>query len=239
MKRTTLLSTLFASLLLTQIAAADTLALWTFETVPSTLSYLPGANTVTTNFYAEGGLQAGTAAANGFHVASSTYSSPSGNGPLRSLSANSWAVNDYYQFTLNTVGYQDIALSFDQTGSGTGPSTFGLFYSVNGGSYSQFGANYTVLVNAAPNPTWGATFSGLYTTSFNLSSVIALNQAATVAFRLVDMNTTSLAGGTVASGGTDRVDNFTVTALPVPEPAVGAILCGFGLLGLFMSSRRR
>jgi hypothetical protein len=40
---------------------ASTLADWTFES-SSLASYVPGANTATTNFYADLGLEAGTAA---------------------------------------------------------------------------------------------------------------------------------------------------------------------------------
>jgi len=105
-----------------------------------------------------------------------------------------------------------------------------LFYSVNGSSYTQFGANYSVLANASPNPVWNTTtYQAVYTSSIDLSSVTALDNAATVVFRLVDMSTTSANGGTVAAAGTDRVDNFTVSATPVPEPSTLAL----GLVGGF------
>src|SRR5437764_1483222 len=80
-------------------ASADTLATWTFETAPITGTYTPGASTSTTNFFADSGLQAGTAFASGLHAAAATaYSSPAGNGSTHSFSVNNWAVNDYWQF---------------------------------------------------------------------------------------------------------------------------------------------
>ena len=64
----------------------------------------------------------------------------------------------------------------------------------------------------------------------------AIDNAPTVYFELADADTTSANGGTVATSGTDRVDNFTVTASPiaVPEPSASLLaLCAVaGLVGL-------
>src|SRR5439155_102448 len=46
--------------------------------------------------------------------------------------------------------------------------------------------------------------------SLDLSGVPAIENQSTVYIRLVDNSTTSINNGTVASGGTGRVDNFTV-----------------------------
>lgn len=61
--------------------------------------------------------------------------------------------------------------------------------------------------------------------------------------------TTTVAGinlrqGSAANAPSVIIDNLSVGTTyaeiaPVPEPTVGAIVCGFGLLGLFMSARRR
>jgi len=61
----------------------------------------------------------GSGSASGSHAGAATYSSPTGNGSAKSYSANAWAVNDYWQFQVSTVGYTNITLSYDQTSSAT------------------------------------------------------------------------------------------------------------------------
>ena len=84
----------------------------------------------------------------GFHaVAATTWSSPGGNGSTYSLSSNNWSIGDYYQVSLSTTGYADpITLSFDQTRSSTGPATFEVFMSTDGGTdFNTVLAPYTVV----------------------------------------------------------------------------------------------
>ena len=222
--KTTFIKTAFvsASLIASGASAikADVIADWTFETsVPATAGpFSP---------------EQGSGSASGSHAGAAVYSSPSGNGSSHSFSSTLWAIGDYYQFQVSTLGYTGVSIQWDQTSSGTGPGTFGLFYSVNGGSYAQIGANYTVLVNGAPNTPWSLAngYQSLYTFTPDLSSLgTALENATTVAFRLIDENTTSANNGTVGTGGTDRVDNFTVTA--VPEPVNLALGVFGGVMGL-------
>ena len=210
-------------------AFADTIAQWTFETsLPATAGpFSP---------------EVGSGSASGFHAGAATYSNPVGNGSSHSFSANTWAVNDYWQFQVNTTGFNNVALAWDQTSSNTGPRDFQLQYSTNGTTFTNFGAAYMVLANAAPNPVWNATTgSALYNFSFDLSSISALNNLATAYFRLLDTSTVSANGGAVAAAGSDRVDNFIVTAAPVsavPLPAA-AWLFGSGILALGGMIRRR
>ncbi|MEW5967884.1 MAG: PEP-CTERM sorting domain-containing protein [Pseudomonadota bacterium] len=218
-----LAATLFAS----ANASADTLAQWTFET---------SAPTTAGTFAPE----VGSGSALGFHASSSVvYSNPVGNGSGESFSSNYWSVGDYYQFQTSTVGYEDIVVSWDQASSNTGPRDFMLSYSTDGFSFANFAA-YSVLANAAPNPTWtSSTSHPVYGLSFDLSSIAALDNQASVYFRLVDVSTVSANGGTVATAGTNRVDNFTVMAAPVPEAETYAMmLAGLGLVG-FMARRRK
>jgi hypothetical protein len=213
------------------VSQAQIAAQWTFE---SSFSMIPGTGTSLSGIVAEGGMFASTGSV--VHASVSTWSSPVGNGSSHSFSANTWAVGDYYQFQTRTLGLNNIMVSYDQVSSSTGPGKFTFAYSTDGTTFTPFATDYTVLVNAAPNA-WSS-LTPVTTTSYtyDLSSVLALNNASFVWFRLIDTSTTSAGGGTVATAGTERVDNFTVQV--VPEPA-SAALAGFGLFALTLLRRFR
>lgn len=203
---------------------ADTVAQWTFETTAGSIT---GSGTSLSGIAAE----TGSGTASEVHASSATYSSPAGNGSAHSFSANTWAVGDYAQFQLSTVGFHGLTLSYDQVSSGTGPRDFTLSYSLNGTGFTQIGSMYQVLANASPNPTWNSvTASSIYTYTYDLGSLV--DDSSSVYFRITDADTTAANGTTVASSGTDRIDNFTVVTTPVPEPAFGAfaLLAGVGAL---------
>lgn len=205
------------------VFAQTNIATWTFETsVPTTSGPIAA--------------EVGTGSAVAFHSGASTYSSPAGNGSAHSFSSTNWQVGDYYQFQVSTTSLSDLAVSWDQVSSGTGPSGFALQYSLNGTAFSQ-ASTYTVLANASPN-VWSSG-SPITTTSysFNLAALTSLNNQSTVYFRLADLNTVAANGTTVASGGTDRVDNFSITA--IPEPSTYALILGAGTLGFAALRRRR
>ncbi len=136
MKLKHLLSGIAAALLSASAAQATTLATWTFET--SLPAGTPGANTYITNLEAE----VGTGTASGLHAGAATYSNPAGNGSAHSFSVNTWAVNDFFQFAVSTLGAQNIILTYDTVSSGTGPRDFALFYSTDGVTFTQFGTGY-------------------------------------------------------------------------------------------------
>jgi hypothetical protein len=226
MKKILYPATIAALTLSAMSAQAVVIANWTFETsIPLTAGpFTP---------------EVGAGSALGVHAGAATYSSPAGNGSSHSFSSNTWAIGDYYQFSVSTLGLSNISLTFDQTSSNTGPRDFGVFYSTNGVSFTQFGADYQVLPNAAPNPTWNATTSSpIYTFSYDLSSVASLNNAATVTFRLQNTTTVAANGTTVAATGTDRVDNVIIQTQAVPEPASMAVL-GLGVVALIRRRRSK
>lgn len=177
----------------------------------------------------------GTGTARGVHAGSATdWTTPAGNGSANAFSSNTWAVGDYYQFSFSSLGFTDLLVSVDQIGSNTGPRDFTLSWSLDGSAFTPFG-NYSVL----SSPAWSSTTPNpVHTYSFDLSAVDALEDQSTVVIRLINNSTTAIGGGTVAAGGTGRVDNFTVMATPVPEPgALALMLAGLGAVG-FLARRR-
>jgi hypothetical protein len=226
------------------VAKADVIADWTFQTAASTNNIIgagktPGATQ--SGVLADFGT--GTASAN--HASSAAaWSIPAGNGSANSWSVNTWAVGDYFQFSVSTLDFQNITLSYDQVSSATGPGQFNLQYSTDGSTFIPFGSQYNVLVNSSPNA-WSAG-TPILTTSFSddLSSITVLNNASTVYFRILDATTLSASqanGGSSApaAAGTDRIDNFLVSATPVPEPSTLALAAFGGVAGLIAIRKRR
>lgn len=202
-------------------AYADSIAQWTFET---------SAPTTAGPFSPE----VGTGAASGSHASGLTvYSSPLGDGSAQSFSSNHWGVGDYYQFQTSTTGYTDIQVAWNQTSSSTGPGSFELQYSTDGSTFIDQAA-YIVGTTS-----WSSTGSPKATIeSFDLASLLALNNASSVYFRLVDTSTAAAGGGTVGTSGADRVDNFTISGTPIPAavPLPSAAAAGMGLLALLAAS---
>lgn len=202
-----------AALMMAASATAQTIAQWTFETsIPTTsgpLSPELGLGTATSN---TGG----------------TFTNPAGWGSVESWGSDNWTIGEYFEFQVSTTGFESISLSWQQTGSNTGPANFNLSYSTDGVSFTSIG-NYTVT-----NDGWNTTATPAASVkSFDLSSISAINNTASVYFRLSVVDAVSIAGGTVANGGTSRIDNFTVAV--VPEPSTVALIgigCGVLLFGM-------
>jgi hypothetical protein len=214
-------------------ARSQTIALWTFENL--TAPGQPGAGVWLTNIAAD----VGSGVLSAWHAGNANYTTPSGNGSAKSLSANTWAVGDFYQVAVSTVGYSGIRVAFDQASSSSGPGRFNFAYSTDGVTFTTFVSNYVVLVNgAAPNPSWNnTTYSAAYHYSFDLSSVTALDNASTVYFRLVQSTPDAAGGGTPSATGTSRIDNFEVSVVPEPS-ALWLLAASAGLLWLARGRRR-
>ncbi|HET9906365.1 MAG TPA: ExeM/NucH family extracellular endonuclease [Anaerolineales bacterium] len=196
----TILALVLMALPVQYALAATTIAQWTFESpnnpAGATAATYPNAIAPAT----------GTGNAGGVHASSSTvWSTPAGNGSTLSFSSNNWAIGDYYQFSTSTSTYTDIQVSWHQTRSSTGPSDFKLAYSTDGTNFTDFDT-YTIPAN-----TWSTSGSPVVGSIFtrDLSAVTSIDNQANVYFRLIS---TSAAGGT---GGTNRVDNFTVSGEPI------------------------
>jgi hypothetical protein len=210
--------------ILQQSALAVDIATWTFDVTPPTSAGPLNADV-------------GTGVALGSHASGATvYDNPVGNGTSDSWSSNNWAIGDYYQFSVSTTGLMDVMFQWDQTSSNTGPRDFQVQYSTDGSLFTNFGAAYQVLANAAPNGPWSSgTYRPIYTFLVDLSGVAALDNQANIYLRLTNTSTVSANGGTVATTGTDRVDTVKVSATEIPEPGTLA-LAAFGALAIF---RRR
>jgi MYXO-CTERM domain-containing protein len=210
-------------------AQAATVVQWDFQTPPADLTDSAVSPSVMAS------IGASTASASGVHASALTdWLTPAGNGSSDSFSSNNWAVGDYWQFSFSTTGYTGLTLNFDQTGSNTGPRDFAVQGSVNGADFFPLTAPYT-LINGA----WSAATAVATTTfSFDLSGATAVNNSPTLILRLVNSSTTAINGTTVATTGTSRIDNFTVSATPVPEADTAAMLLA-GLAALAFVARRR
>lgn len=207
---------------LSAAAHADLLAGWTFEvSIPTTAG--PHA------------AESGSGSASGFHAGATVYSNPAGNGSPESFSSTNWLVGDYYQFRTSTLGFHTITLTFDHTSSNTGPRDFDVQWSIDGATFFSM-LSYMVLANGTPNPAWNSTTSHPAYTNGPVGAPAALNNQASVWFRLVQTSTVSANGGTVASAGTSRVDNVNIEGTRIPAPGAAALL---GLAGLLAARRRR
>ncbi len=200
----------------------DVLAAWGFESVTTTGTATTPV--ITGSAAADSGVLTAGSSFTGLHASAATiWSNFAGNASAKSFSADHCGIGDYYQFSFSTSGYSAISITWDQTGSGTGPRDFKVQYSTNGTTFTNAsGTNSTYAVTAQ---TWSSGGSPNLASrrTLDLSSVSALDNQSTVYIRLVVTSTTSISGGTIGTGGTQRVDNFTVNgtstaATPTPTP---------------------
>ena len=209
-------------------ASGAVIASWSMATAIATgtvgTSYNYGA--------ADGGEAAAGSMLSSSHTAAVTaYSTPAGNGSTYSFSSNNWTTGNYYQVSLSTAGYEGVSISWDQTRSGTGPSSFELVMSTDGGTnWMTLIASYSVVqAGLAGNNTLSWSPSGAYQTAFTTTgSAAGAANAGNVIFRMRTLVPSP-------ASGTNRIDNVIVSGSMVPAPGAIALL---GLAGLIGRRRR-
>lgn len=219
---------LVAGAALTSSASATIIAGWTITTAfPTGAGNVPTGQTYSVGA-ADQGVQTAGSELSSFHTnPAATYTSPAGNGSQFAFSSNNWQIGDYYEARVSTLGYSDIEISWDQARSSTGPSSFELVMSTDGGASFTLVAAYTVLQSgggSAPGTWSSTTYNPIYTTTL---AVAGADEQALVIFRF------RAAGAAGGATGSNRIDNVFISS--IPSPGALALL---GVAGLAARRRR-
>ena len=212
------------------VSSADgaMIAGWSITTAfPTGTGNVPTGNTYSVGAADQGEATAGSSLSSYHLLAAATYTSPAGNGSQYAFSSNNWSIGDYYEARVSTSNYANISVSWDQARSSTGPASFELIFSVDGGTSWTTVAAYTVLQSGgggAPG-TWSTTtYNALYSNSMTLTGA---ENAELLIVRFRSLVTT-------AASGSNRIDNVVISGDVVPAPGAVALLAVAGLV-----SRRR
>ena len=144
---------------------------------------------------------------------------------------NSGAGVRYWQLGLVSTGYTGLSVSFSVRSSGTGPRDFKLQYSVTSPS-SGF-------VDVAGGDYMSTSTSCI---DYNIALPTEVNDQAAVYLRFIMTSNTSQNGATVASGGTNGLDNIVVsaaTSLPVTLEKFRALTLAKGVELEFTTASER
>ncbi len=189
-------------------------------------------------------LEAGYALSSHHQLAASgstptSYTSPAGNGSAYSFSSNVWKAGDYYQAVFSTSGYTGASFSWDMTRSSTGPATWELVMSLDGGTnWTTLIGSFSPIINTTAGgvSAWSATgaVQSAFTTTVSLGEVAS--DASSVIIRIRALVDGVSSTGAFAPGGTARIDNIMVNGDLVPAPGAIALLAVAGLTG---GTRRR
>lgn len=193
---------------------ATEITIWNFN--DSDLAADHGAGTLTTDFNL----------ANILFAAGTTNNARLGHlaGQALSLQGGTGTANNgrNITFSVSTMGFANIVVSFATQGTSTGFNSNQFQYSLDGLTFVNFGVPY------APATAFGST-----PLVFNLNAIPGLNNNPNAAFRIVF-------GGATSSTGNNRLDNIVIegTSATVPEPAT-VLLMLTGLSGLLGLKRKR
>jgi hypothetical protein len=123
----------------------------------------------------------------------------------------------YIIITIDTTGWQNMAIRWDymsdNSGNKKGPVSFDLDYLVGAGSWTNIQDNYAIIRDDA-----------FHSLSFDLSSLIDIDNQASVQFRMNDFNENDL-------NGDYWQDNIQLTGIPEPISVILFALGGATLLG--------
>jgi MYXO-CTERM domain-containing protein len=239
------LAAIVASTACVASASADLVVGWTIPNAfPMGAGNVPTGTFYTVGAGDQGVATAGTSLSSTHQLASSganatSYTSPAGNGSQYAFSSNVWKAGDYYQASFSGTGYSGLSFAWDFTRSTTGPATWTVIMSVDGGTnWSTLMATYTPIVNSATPTgagTWNtSTYNAAYTSSIALGA--SADNASSIIVRVQALVDSVNSSGTYQAGGTARIDNVFVNGTAVPAPGAVALL---GVAGLAARRRRR
>lgn len=214
-----------AGLFLVALAAASafgqtTLSSWSFESITFSTATSTEPSITAGSATADGGSLTSGSSFTGLHSSSSTtWSTPAGNGSLKSISSDHWTVGDYWQFQFATTLRGAISITWDQTGSNTGPRDFKVQYSTDGSNFMD--ATGTNSTYSLTNDSWSNSGSPKTVSrrTLDLSGVSDLDNRTMVYIRMVVVSNTSINSGIIGSAGSGKIDNFTVnSSVDIPLP---------------------
>ncbi|AFL85675.1 endonuclease/exonuclease/phosphatase family protein [Belliella baltica DSM 15883] len=139
-----------------------------------------------------------------------TYVQGTGGSGTFSKNTNAWqdaaTSEKYWQIKVNTLGFDNLNLSSRQQGSSTGPRDFKIDYSLDGLTWVAIpGSEITV----------GTTFGSA--TVDGLAIPAEASNKNEVFFRWIATSNNSIGGGTVASTGTNRIDDILLQGIAIEE----------------------
>ena len=201
---------------LAQRAYADEISVWNFN--DSDLVVDHGSGTLVSNLNA----------ANIAFAAGTTNNARLGDlaGQALSLQGGTSNANNgrNITFSVSTLGFENILVSFATQGTSTGFNSNQLQYSLDGTNFIDVGTPYV------PASTFGAV-----PVVFSLTGITGLNDNPNAAFRIVF-------NGATSSTGNNRIDNFVVegTSLTtsIPEPTT-SVLLATGLSSFFALRKKK
>ena len=224
-------------------AHADIITQWNFNG-PTSTTVPGGANSPTPS------IGVGVASLVGGVTAATTFSSGTANGgssdPVLTTPNNyGWQTTGYatnaadnsagVQFSVSTVGYEDITINWDTRHSNTSSRFQRLLYTLDGTTWIN--SNF---FEGAAGDTW------FNNRTVNLSGIAAADNNSNFGIRIVStLNgspgyTASTTGNTFANTGTWRFDMVTVNGVTaVPEPSSFALLSLVGIGGFALRRLRK